>query len=223
MLHLLFPHRCAGCGSDVLSADQIICTECIDALPQTYFEQYSGNPIEKIFWGRLPLANATSQFFFTKDSVMQHLMHQLKYRGNREVGVYLGKLIGSQLEATNRFRNVDAIVPLPLYPEKEYQRGYNQATLLCEGIAEVLQKPVLQNAVVRTHHTDSQTKKSRVERWQNMEGRFLISNSDALQHKHLLLVDDVVTTGATLEACGRKLLEVDGVRLSVATLCCAFN
>lgn len=201
----------------------MLCSQCYDALPQTSFEHYASNPVEKIFWGRLAIRYATAQYFFTKGSLMQELMHQIKYKGNKDLGVSLGRLMGAQLAATNRFREIDALVPLPLYPEKEHKRGYNQAAVLCEGMAELLQKPIIKQAVIRTHHTESQTKKTRAERWQNMEGRFLVQDANSLQGKHLLLVDDVVTTGATLEACGRELLTVAGTTLSIATLCCAFN
>jgi ComF family protein len=146
-------------------------------------------------------------------------MHQLKYRGNKEVGLYLGRLMGFALNDSNRFRYVDALVPLPLFPSKERKRGYNQAAVLCEGIAEAMQKPVLNNVVVRTLHTESQTKKNRIERWLNMEGRFDVTKPDLIEGKHLLLVDDVVTTGATLEACGSALLQVPDVKVSLATLC----
>ena len=151
--------------------------------------------------------------------MMQHLMHQLKYRGNKELGIYLGKLMGHALNESKRFDAVDALVPLPLHPSKERRRGYNQATVLCEGIAQVLNKLVLRNAVTRKLNTDSQTKKNRVQRWANMEGRFEICDHEALKNKHLLLIDDVITTGATLEACGSELLKVENTRLSVATLC----
>jgi len=218
-LHFLFPHVCEGCGTDVLNHDHFLCLQCHSSLPKTDFHLYPNNPIEKIFWGRLPLTNATAQYYFTKDSAMQHLMHQLKYRGNKELGVYLGRLMGHALSQSNRFLYVDALIPLPLFPAKERKRGFNQAMVLCQGIAEVLEKPILKNAITRTSHTDSQTKKNRVQRWENMEGRFEISDKEAIKGKHLLLVDDVVTTGATLEACGAELLEVENVQLSVATLC----
>lgn len=150
---------------------------------------------------------------------MQHLMHQLKYRGNKELGLYFGRLMGHALVKTNRFRFVDALVPLPLFPSKEKKRGYNQATVLCEGIAEVMEKPILKDVIIRTTHTDSQTKKNRVQRWQNMEGRFELARPEAIKGKHLLLIDDVITTGATLEACGAELLEAENTQLSIATLC----
>lgn len=223
LLHLAFPHLCAGCGSDVLPDQQLLCASCIDAMPHTLFEHHPDNPAASIFYGRLEVTHATAQYFFTKGALMQELMHQLKYKGNKELGFALGKMMGRQLAEASRFANVDALVPLPLYPEKEHLRGYNQAAVLCAGMAETFCKPVLKQAVIRTHHTQSQTKKNRVERWQNMEGRFLVPSPEALAGKHLLLVDDVVTTGATLEACGRELLQAPHTRLSIATLCFAFH
>ena len=223
LLHLLFPHVCEGCGTDVIEQEHFLCLKCHASLPKTEFNLYPNNPIEKIFWGRLAVTNATAQYYFTKDSKMQHLMHQLKYRGNKELGLYLGRLMGHALNESNRFRFVDALVPLPLFPSKEKKRGYNQATILCEGIAEVLAKPILKNVIMRTSYTDSQTKKNRVQRWENMEGRFELANADAIKGKHLLLVDDVITTGATLEACGREILKAGNVQLSIATLCFSFH
>jgi ComF family protein len=219
LLHLVFPHVCEGCGSDVLDVHNELCLKCLSSLPETNFHMHANNPIEKIFWGRLPVTYATAQYYFTKESLMQHLMHQLKYRGNKELGIYLGKLMGHALAASNRFSFVDALIPLPLFPVKEKKRGYNQATVLCEGIAGVLQKPVLKDVVRRVSYTDSQTKKNRVERWQNMEGRFELVNPSTIEGKHVLLVDDVITTGATLEACGKEINQVPNVQLSIATLC----
>jgi ComF family protein len=172
-----------------------------------------------MFWGRAPLTYAAAQYYFTKESLMQRLMHSFKYKNNKELGFYLGQLMGQALSESNRFTNIDALIPLPLFASKERKRGYNQATVLCDGIAEVLKKPVLKNVVVRTHHTETQTKKNRIERWQNMEGRFELVNTKAIAGKHLLLVDDVVTTGATLEACSRELFLAPDIRLSIATLC----
>jgi ComF family protein len=218
-LHFLFPHVCEGCGTDVLEPDHLLCLKCLSSLPKTEFQFYPNNPVEKIFWGRLPVTSAMAFCYFTKESLMQHLMHQLKYRGNQEAGLYLGRLMGHALAAANRFHYVDALIPLPLFPAKERKRGYNQAALLCEGIATVMNKPVLKDIVIRTMHTESQTKKSRIERWLNMEGRFELTDPDAVKDKHVLLVDDVITTGATLEACGTVLLGPEHTRVSVATLC----
>lgn len=195
---------------------------CVAALPETNFELHPHNPVEKTFWGRLPLINAAAQFYFTKESLMQHLMHQLKYKGNKELGRQLGQIMGEQLKKSGRF-TVDALIPLPLFPVKERKRGYNQATILCEGMAEILQVPILDKAIIRPQHTETQTKKGRIERWKNMEGKFVLTTPAAIRNKHLLLVDDVITTGATLEACGTELLKGENVQLSLASLCVAMR
>lgn len=220
VLHLFFPHICTGCGSDILNVESALCLRCVDAMPETNFELHPDNPVEKSFWGRLPLIGATAQFYFTKESLMQHLMHQFKYKGNRELGIQLGRMMGEQIMNSGRF-DADALVPLPLFPAKEKRRGYNQATVLCQGMAERMKIPILDKAITRPQHTETQTKKGRIERWKNMEGKFILSDPDAIKNKHLLLVDDVVTTGATLEACGNELLKAENVRLSLATLCTA--
>ena len=219
-LHLLFPHVCTGCGSDILNEGTVLCMRCIDAMPETNFELHLNNPVEKTFWGRLPLVGATAQFYFTKESLMQHLMHQFKYKGNKDLGRQLGRIMGEQIQKSGRFK-ADALIPLPLFPAKQKRRGYNQATILCEGMAEAMNIPVLDKAIIRPQHTETQTKKGRIERWKNMEGKFILSDPDAIRNKHLLLVDDVVTTGATFEACGNELLKAEKVTLSLASLCVA--
>ena len=219
VVHLVFPEVCAGCGSDVVSGQNKLCISCHEVLPQTSFHLHGNNPVEKLFWGRLPVTYATAQYYFTKKSLVQRLMHQFKYRGDKELGVFLGRLMGHQLNESNRFKAIDVLLPLPLFPSKERKRGYNQATMLCEGISEVLQKPVVKDAVIRTIFTESQTKKNRIERWQNMEGRFQLIKENAIKDKHVLLIDDVITTGATLEACGHEVLKAEGAKLSIATLC----
>jgi ComF family protein len=218
LLHLFFPHLCAGCDSDIINNQQVLCLKCIEQLPVTDFHLHANNPVEKIFLGRLPLAHAGSYLFFTKDSLLQHLLHQLKYKGNKDLGSYFGKQIGNALLQSNRFTDIEALIPLPLFASRERKRGYNQATVLCEGIASVLQVPVLKNVIKRTMATETQTKKNRIERWQNIKDKFELTDSAAIQHKHVLLVDDVVTTGATLEACGRELLSAGTVQLSIFTM-----
>jgi len=221
LLHVVFPHVCDGCGSDLLNVESCLCIRCLSSLPETNFEKHDNNPVEKLFWGRMQIINASASFYFTKESLMQRLMHQFKYKGNKDLGLQLGRLMGAALRSSNRFKNVDALIPLPLFPKKEKKRGYNQAAVLCDGLAEILNLPVLNKVILRPQHTDTQTKKGRIERWKNIEGKFLLSDPGAIKNKHLLLVDDVVTTGATLEACGNELLLVEGVKLSVTTLCLA--
>lgn len=220
-LHVVFPHVCDGCGSDLLNVESRLCIRCLAALPQTNFEQHTGNPVEKTFWGRMPVVNAASHFYFTKESLMQHLLHQFKYKGNEDLGLQLGRMMGFAIRSSNRFNDIDALVPLPLFPVKEKRRGYNQAAVLCNGISEVLSLPVLNNVIIRPQHTETQTQKGRVERWRNIEGKFYLQDPTAIKDKHLLLVDDVVTTGATLEACGNELLTAENVKLSLLTLCIA--
>lgn len=220
LLHLFFPHVCAGCGNDQLPADSQLCLRCLAALPETRYEFHPGNPVEKIFWGRLPLVAATAQFYFTKESLLQRLMHRFKYHRERELGLQLGRIMGKQLRAAGRFP-ADALVPLPLFPAKEKKRGYNQAAVLCEGMAEELNLPVLTHAVTRPQYTETQTRKGRIERWKNMEGKFLLAEPAQVRNRHLLLVDDVITTGATLESCGLELLKGENVQLSVAAFCVA--
>jgi ComF family protein len=221
LLHLAYPHLCAGCGGDSLPADQWLCLRCQALLPHTGFERHHLNPVDRLFWGRLPLAEATAQFYFTKESMIQSLMHRIKYSGAQELAHYLGSIMGGRLADAARFESVDALVPLPLHRSREKARGFNQATLLCQGMESAWGRPVWADAVQRNAATDTQTRKSRIERWQNMDGRFSVPDPIKLQGRHLLLVDDVVTTGATLEACGRALLAIPGVQLSIATLCIA--
>lgn len=219
LLHIAFPHVCEGCGTDILDKNHMLCLQCASKLPSTSFHLHSNNPIEKIFWGRVPVTHATAQYYFTKESLMQRLMHQVKYRGNKDLAIYLGRMMGYQLAASNRFGFIDGLIPLPLHSSKERKRGFNQATLLCEGIAEVIGKPVWKDVMIRNTSTESQTRKNRVERWQNMEGRFELVKASSIEGKHVLLVDDVITTGATLEACGQELLKAENIKMSIATLC----
>jgi ComF family protein len=218
LLHLFFPHTCAGCGSDVIAEDHQLCIRCLAELPTTNFFDHHDNPVERVFYGRLPIRNAASAYFFTKDSLIQQLIFQLKYRGNKEIGIYLGKLLGKLILKSHRFENIDALVPLPLNPKREKKRGYNQATQICRGIAEVIKKPIIEKVVNRKVFTETQTHKGRISRWENMDGVFAANDPTLLADKHLLLVDDVVTTGATLEACGSEILKIPGTTLSLATL-----
>jgi ComF family protein len=217
-MHLFYPHVCAGCGSDIIEDENLLCLHCINNLPHTNFASHANNPVEKIFWGRLPLASAMSEFYFSKGTVIQHLIHEFKYKGNKDVGIYLGALMGGSFMNNNRLAKVDALVPLPLYADKERKRGFNQAAILCNGMSEIMDIPVITGNVIRKRYTETQTKKHRAQRWKNVEGSFEINDISELKGKHVLLVDDVVTTGATLEACGREILNINEVRLSVATL-----
>jgi ComF family protein len=220
LFHLFFPHNCVGCGSDVIDKDSFLCLQCIHDLPYTNFAMHGNNPVEKKFWGRIAVTSAMSEFYFSKGSIVQNLIHEFKYKGNKIVGHYLGNLIGKSLLNSNRF-HIDAIIPIPLFEKKEKKRGFNQAEILCKGISEIMNVPIIKKNVIRTVPTKTQTRKGRLERWQNVEKTFSVSDTQNLQGKHILLVDDVITTGATLEACASEILKIENVRISIATLAMA--
>jgi ComF family protein len=218
LVHLFYPHICTGCASDLIDEDNLLCIKCINTLPHTNYAQHANNQVEKIFWGRIPLTAAHSQFYFAKSSMMQELMHQLKYKNNQAIGIYLGEIMGNSLVDSNRFNTIDGLVPLPMFPDKQHKRGYNQAAVICKGMSAAMNIPVINNNVCRQYATATQTRKSRIERWENVAESFVIKNPAALKGKHLLLVDDVLTTGATLEAAGNTILQCDDVKLSIATI-----
>jgi len=215
---LLFPKSCMLCSKTLHQQEEVLCTTCFYKLARTNFQGEAENPITEIFSGRLPLVSATSFLFFSKGGGTRQLIHKLKYKGKKEIGVYLGKQFGNQLNDSELFNTADAIVPVPLHPKKEHKRGYNQSLMIVEGMAKSMKVRVFSDVLYRKVHTSSQTKKSRYERWQNVKDIFEIKNGQCLEGKHVLLVDDVITTGATLEACGNKLLEIPGIKLSIASI-----
>jgi ComF family protein len=216
IIHLLYPEICAGCGSDLLSGKNLICDDCINAMPFTGFYLYRDNPVEKIFRGRLPVVTASAHTYFTKDSVVQNILHSLKYGGNKEIGNYMGRMIGRSLKTCEWNNELSALIPLPLHFSRQKKRGYNQAQMICEGISAEMNVPVLTGVIERRKNTATQTRKSRTERWNNIESKFELKNAPEIMNKHVLLVDDVITTGATLEACGAELFKTEGLRLSIA-------
>lgn len=218
LVHLFYPHTCTGCGSDLLMEKELLCIKCNNDLPHTGFEKYPHNKIERIFFGRFDAAAAHSEFYFSKGELMQHLIHELKYKGNKEIGIYLSKIMGENMLQSGRFNNIDFLIPLPLFAKKEFKRGYNQAEVICDGLSEAMNIPVLAKNVIRIHFTETQTKKHRAERWENVAESFRVVNPGMLENKHVLLVDDVITTGATLEACAQVMATIPGIRISIATL-----
>jgi ComF family protein len=222
LFHLFYPHTCIGCGSDVLSSENFLCLQCLHDLPRTNFAMHKNNALEKHFWGRVAIAAAMSEFYFSKGSMIQNMIHEFKYRGNKKAGIYFGNMMGKSLLNSTRF-NVDVIVPLPLFPKKEKARGFNQAEILCQGISEIINKPVIAQNVIRKVATETQTKKHRVERWKNVEDIFEVKDPGKLEGKKILLVDDVITTGATIDACGSEILKIKEVTLFVASLAFATN
>jgi ComF family protein len=215
--HLFFPQLCLGCGSDLVQRDQLLCLHCEVHLNDFHFSPHPNNQVEKIFHGRLRIKAATSAFYFVRDSLVQQLIHQLKYGNQVELGKWMGLQIANALLSSGRFDDVTALLPMPLFAARQKKRGYNQATVLCEGFASLSPLPVLSNSVIRNRKSATQTHKTRWERWHNVDGIFEVRNPDLLENQHVLLIDDVITTGATLEACGRILSALPGLHLSIAT------
>ena len=174
--------------------------------------------ISQIFWGRIQIHSATSFLFFNKGGHVQRIMHALKYRGHKEVGLYMGKLFGETLKESSLFNVADMIVPVPLHPKKKYKRGFNQSEVIAKGLEMSLGIPFSINNLIRETHTSSQTKRARYNRWENVKGVFKVQNPEEFSGKHLILIDDVLTTGATLEACVHPLVEIPDTKVSVATL-----
>lgn len=218
LLNLFFPNVCQACGQPLLQQEKVICLSCLLKLPKTGFHLHEENPVSRVFWGRVNLNAATSFLFFSKGGSVQHLIHSLKYKGNQETGQVLGKMFGADLQKSKLFESAELVIPVPLHPKKQFKRGFNQSECLAHGIAETMKIPVLTNHLIRVKHTSTQTKKTRIGRWDNVKDAFGLQQTSVLENKHVLLVDDVLTTGATLEACAHQLLEIPGIRVSVATL-----
>ena len=213
---LFYPCVCAGCGIDLYN-EEVICISCLHSLPVTNYHLHASNPVEKILWGRVPLLSAFSYLYFNKHSIVRSLLHQLKYESNKEVGYFFGRQIGNAMKLSNRYNEVDMVIPLPLHESKLRKRGYNQAELICEGISEITGIPVNTTLLIRPSKNETQTHKTRIERWENTSGKFQVVDITNIENRHILLVDDVVTTGATLEASAIELVR-KGAKVSIGTL-----
>lgn len=219
LLSLFSPPTCCACGTALVRGEQMMCTHCLMKLPKTNFHKVRDNMIEKSFWGRIRIERATSFFFFMKGSNFQHILHSLKYKGRSDIGVYLGKRFGNELVTQPDFRHFDRIIPVPLHADKLKKRGYNQSEMIAHGMSKAMGIPVDNKTLVRSTFTETQTKKNRIERWENVKSVFSANPVVNLMDQHVLLVDDVLTTGATIEGCAQALLDKNPtVKISVATL-----
>jgi len=218
--NLFFPDLCIVCNTHLVRQEDLICSKCLYNLPKTNYHLEVNNPVSRLFWGRTKVEFATAFFRFNKGSQYQEMMHKFKYNGNKEIGYVLGKSFGNQL-INSDFSSVDLIIPVPLHKSKLHKRGYNQSEWISMGLSEAMQKPLDVKSVIRSVATETQTRKGRFERWQNVEDIFKVTNENELHGKHILLVDDVITTGSTMEACINTILKVSNTKVSIAALAMA--
>ena len=218
---LFYPQLCLICNENLLKEEECICLACLHQTPKTDCFLQKENMVSKRFWGRVKLENAAALFQFKKQGNAQKLIHPLKYEGGKTIGVFLGKQIAYAIRDSKFFEGIDLIMPVPLHPKKEKIRGYNQSKYIVKGVNEVLQLEENFKSLIRIENTDSQVRKKRFSRWENMMNSFALKESQKLKNKHILLVDDVITTGSTLEACAQKLLEVEDVKVSIVTIAVA--
>ncbi|MFV8225532.1 ComF family protein [Christiangramia aquimixticola] len=217
-VNLLYPSVCHICEAELLKNEKVICTSCLHDLPVTNFHLDNENPVRKVFYGRVKIEKATSLLHFRKKSGVQHLIHDLKYRGHQEIGHYLGQWLGEELKSVEAYNNIEVVIPVPLHKKRLKERGYNQVEGFGKELAKALNAEYLNEVLIKTNATQTQTLKSRISRWGKIEETLEIQDQEKIRDKNILLVDDLITTGATLEACAHKLLEVPGTRISIATM-----
>ncbi len=214
---LFFPNNCLNCGNALSFSSSILCRKCEAELPSTNYENDENNPVFQSFWGRASIEFASSAYFFRKGEKLQHLIHLLKYRNRPDVGVYLGTLVGRSILKSSKYNNIDYLVPVPLHPKRHRMRGYNQSEKLAQGISEVTEIEILTDVLIRNKYNVTQTSKGHYERWENVDGIFDVRFKDMIVNKNVLLVDDIITTGSTLEACASALNQIDGVKVYILT------
>jgi ComF family protein len=215
---LFYPEVCLCCFNNLTSNESVICVTCRHDLPLTNFSNQKNNAIETSFYGRIPVENATALFYFFKKGKIQHLIHALKYKKQQQVGTLLGNWLGEEIINSNQFSTIDCIVPVPLHPKKLKSRGYNQVATFGKSLAEKLNKPYIDTVLKRGQFTNTQTKKLRLDRWKNVSDIFFVENNNTLQNKHILLIDDIITTGATLEACYKAFENTKNIKISIASM-----
>lgn len=220
-ISLLFPELCLACGTALVRGEKVLCTGCMVAIARTDFHRRRDNTLEKIFWGRCLVERAAAFSVYNRGSRIRRLIHLLKYKGRKDIGVAMGRLYGAVLAESGFMDGVDIIIPVPLHPSRLRTRGYNQSECIAAGLTEKTGVPHDTGLLLRTSGTSSQTKRRRYERWENVEGLFTVTSPGKAEGKHLLLVDDVITTGSTMEACINALHEAAEVKVSVIALAAA--
>ena len=223
VVHFVYPEYCSVCKIVLPEGMGRVCLPCEESFRYTYFESYTEpSPLDKLFYGRVPLKSTFSLLNFSQGTNTQELVHEIKYLNNKQLAVYLGEKMGEKLSQKWENELPDAFIPVPLHPKKLHLRGYNQSQLLSSGISNILNVPTQRNVLVRNVNTKTQTKKGKYDRWDNVEDIFNVKNVQRWKNKHLCIVDDVITTGSTLESCVRALQQsIPGVQVSVISLAMA--
>lgn len=221
LLNLLFPRSCVVCGGCLVKGEETVCTMCNSRMPRTNYHLQPDNEIEQRFWGKAEIERATSYFFYNKGSDYRHILFKLKYNGYKELGEVMGRYMANELLASDFFKGVDVVIPVPLHSKRKKVRGYNQSEWIALGISRATGIPMDLNTLVRSVSNNTQTRKSVFDRWDNVKDVFQVTSPEKIQGKHILLVDDVLTTGATLVSCATKLLESSDVKISIITLAVA--
>lgn len=219
---LVFPKLCVLCANHLFMSESEICHNCIRHLPRTRFELYRRNKVEQLFWGRVNIEYGFSIYYFRKKEKVQHLMHQIKYHGNQALAVNMGREAGRLMKKSGLHLKTDCLIPVPLHEKKRLTRGYNQSELIARGMSETTGLPYATEILKRVRFTSTQTRKGRYDRWENVDDSFEIQSIGS-NNSHFLLVDDVITTGATLEACCKALLTIPGATVSVCSLAFAHD
>ena len=215
---LFFPLVCVPCGDKLLAQEKSICLACLCKLPKTNNFKEPDNVLEQLMAGRFPFERIASYCIFVKKGTLAPLIHHLKYRNRDDIGILLGEMYGEELLGSDFLQPINLIVPVPLHSKKKRQRGYNQAEMIAKGLSNVTSIPVSTENLIRTIHNPTQTKFDKTRRWKNVKDIFTVKNPEAFQGKHILLVDDVITTGSTLEGCGVALQACHDVKISIATI-----
>lgn len=218
LLNLFFPDNCRACGHRLVESEDVICFHCSEHLPETDFHLHEPNLMSRLFWGRIDIQYCLAAYYFFKKSSIQKLLHQLKYHGKTEVGVYVGENYGQKIKTTDLHKNFDLIIPVPLHRKKKKLRGYNQSDYFAQGLSQSMGVPWLADCMKRNIFSVSQTKKTKYQRWDNVSRIFSVERKEKIKGKHILLVDDVVTTGSTLEACALQLHRAGATKVSIAVI-----
>lgn len=222
-ISLFYPQVCQACGNNLFKGEEIICTYCMFHLPKTNFHEDDDNPIMRHFWGKVNVSSASSYYFFNKGQKVQKLIHRLKYKGQKAIGQRIGELYGFELVKSSLFNTAEMILPVPLHKSRLRNRGYNQSEFFAKGLASAMNIPTETNLLVRNKKTETQTRKNRFSRWENVSEVFSLTSKTELKGKHFLLVDDVITTGSTLAACAEVLLAQQNTKVSVASIAYAHH